>query len=203
MTVHHSRAMDVFEAIRTTRSMRRLDPDRDVSDDDLMAIVDAATRAPSGGNSQPVRWLIVRDRELKRRVGEIYRAQAVVRLRVYEEEARTNLAAARMLKSAYHLADHMGESPALVIPCARGRVESSVFPAVQNLMLAARALGLGTTLTTIHRGDEASVRRALDIPEDVQTFAIIPVGYPLGRWGEAPRRPSGQVTYWDRWGQVR
>jgi nitroreductase len=198
--------MDVFEAIRTTRSMRRLDPDRDVSDDDLAAIVDAATRAPSGGNSQPVRWLVVRDRELRRRVGEVYRAQAHVRLRAYEEAAKTNPEAARMLRSAYHLADHLGAAPALVIPCARsgaGGIESSVFPAVQNLMLAARALGLGTTLTTIHRGDEASVRRILGIPDDVQTFAIIPVGYPLGRWGVAPRRPSREVTYWDHWGERR
>jgi len=198
--------MDVFEAIRTTRSMRRLDPDRKVADEDLVRIVDAATRAPSGGNSQPVRWLIVCDPELKRRVGEVYREQAAIRLRGYEEEARTNPDAARMLRSARHLADHLGEAPALLIPCARGergRIESSVFPAVQNLMLAARALGLGTTLTTIHRGDEASVRRILDIPDDIQTFAIIPVGYPLGRWAEARRRPGDDVTYWDRWGTRR
>lgn len=198
--------MDVFEAIRTTRSMRRLDPDRDVSDDDLRTIVDAATRGATGGNSQPVRWLVVRDPELRRRVGEVYREQARLRLRVYDEQAATNPQAARMLRSANHLAEHMGEAPALVIPCARGqrgRVESSVFPAVQNLMLAARALGLGTTLTTIHLFDEGTVREILGIPEDVNTFAIIPVGYPLGRWGEAPRRPSGEVTYWDRWGERR
>jgi nitroreductase len=198
--------MDVFEAIRTTRSMRRLDPDRDVSDEDLAAIVDAATRAPSGGNAQPVRWLIVRDPELKRRVGEVYRDQARVALRGYEEQAATDPRAARMLKSARHLAEHMGEAPALVIPCARGeesRHAGSVFPAAQNLMLAARALGLGTTLTTIHRRDEAAVREILGVPDDVQTYAIIPVGYPLGRWGEAPRRPSAEVTYWDRWGERR
>jgi len=198
--------MDVFEAIRTTRSMRRLDPDRDVSDDDLVAIVDAATRAPSGGNSQPVRWLVVRDPDLKRRVGDVYREQAAVALRVYETEAATNPRAARMLRSATHLAEHMGEAPALLIPCTGGepgRHASSVFPAAQNLMLAARALGLGTTLTTIHRRDENAVREILGIPDDVQTYAIIPVGYPLGRWGEAPRRPSGEVTYWDRWGERR
>ena len=197
--------MDVFEAIRTTRSMRRLDPARDVSDEALMTMIDAATRAATGGNSQPVRWLVVRDPELKQRVGTVYRTQARIRLKVYEEQARTNPEAARMLQSAYHLADHMGEAPALIIPCARGRrghIESSVFPAVQNLMLAARALGLGTTLTTIHLGDEAAVREILDIPEDVHTFAIIPVGYPLGRWGEARRRSPSEVTYWDTWGQA-
>lgn len=198
--------MDVFEAIRTTRAMRRLDPDRNVSDRDLETIIDAATRAPSGGNQQPVRWVIVRDPELRRRVGEVYRAQAVVRLQVYEDEAQKNAEVARMLKSAYHLAEHFGEAPALLIPCAEGqpgRIESSVFPAVQNLMLAARALGLGTTLTTIHRGDERSVRELLGIPEGMTTFAIIPVGYPLGRWGEARRRPASEVTYWDRWGTRR
>lgn len=75
--------MDVLEAIRTTRSMRRLDPARDVSDEDLEAMIDAATRAASGGNSQPVRWLVVRDPELKRRVGDVYRTQARLRLVAY------------------------------------------------------------------------------------------------------------------------
>ncbi|HKA13160.1 MAG TPA: nitroreductase family protein [Candidatus Dormibacteraeota bacterium] len=198
--------MDVLEAIRTTRSMRRLDPARDVSDEDLVTIIDAATRAPTGGNSQPVRWLVVRDLELKRRVGEVYRAQARLRLVTYEQDAKSNPDVARMLRSARHLADHMGEAPALLIPCARaerGRAGSSVFPAVQNLMLAARALGLGTTLTTIHLGDEDGVREILSIPREVQTFAIIPVGHPLGRWAEARRRPVSEVTYWDGWLQSR
>src|SRR5499433_3426905 len=198
--------MDVLEAIRTTRSMRRLDPARDVSDEDVVTIVDAATRAPTGGNSQPVRWLVVRDPELKRRVGEVYRSQARTRLVAYEQDAKTDPEVARMLRSARHLAEHMGEAPALLIPCARaerGRAASSVFPAVQNLMLAARALGLGTTLTTIHLGDEGAVRDILSIPDDVQTFAIIPVGYPLGRWAEARRRPVSEVTYWDGWLQSR
>lgn len=195
--------MDVFEAIRTTRSMRRLDPARDVSDDDLMTIIDAGTRAATGGNSQPVRWLVVRDPELRRQVGEVYQAQAATRLNVYEDRAREDPTAARMLKSARHLADHMGEAPALIIPCARPGLDSSVWPGVQNLILAARALDLGTTLTTIHRGDEATVRQILGVPEDVETYAIIPVGHPLGRWGEARRRPASEVTYWDRWRATR
>jgi nitroreductase len=197
--------MDLFEAIRTTRSMRRLDPARDVSEGDLETMLDAATRAATGGNSQPVRWLVVRHPELKGRIGELYRQGAEVVLKRYEDEAANNPAAARMLKSSWHLADHMGEAPVLVIPCARGergRVDSSVFPGVQNLMLAARALGLGTTLTTIHRLHEDEIKELLGIPADVHTFAVIPVGYPLGLWGEARRRPVSQVTYRDRWGQA-
>src|SRR5262249_58609978 len=144
--------MDVLEAIRTTRSMRRLDPARDVSDEDLVTIIDSATRAPTGGNSQPVRWLVVRDLELKRRVGEVYRAQARLRLVTYEQDAKSNPDVARMLRSARHLADHMGEAPALLIPCARaerGRAGSSVFPAGQELMLGARDLGAAPRLTSM------------------------------------------------------
>jgi nitroreductase len=195
--------MDVFEAIRTTRAMRRLDPDREVSDQDLLAIVAAATKAATGGNRQHARWLVVRDPEKKRRLGALYRECAAEALKSYEDDARTNPVTARMLKSSWHLADHMGEAPAIVVACApgqRGRVEASVFPGVQNLMLAARGLGLGTTLTTIHRCKEEEVKALLGIPEDVHTFALIPVGYPLGRWAEAPRKPVQEVAYWDKWG---
>ena len=189
--------MDVFEAIRTTRAMRRLDPARAVSPADLETILEAAGRGPSGGNRQPVRWLAVQDTELRRRVGEVYREQAYEFLKQLTAQTPD-------VRSYYHLADHLGEAPVLVVPCAPGdpaRLAASVYPAVQNLMLAARALGLGTTLTTIHRGNEAAVKDILGIPEDVQTFALIPVGYPLGRWAEAPRKPVWEVAYRDRWGQ--
>jgi len=201
------RNVDVFEAIRTTRAMRRLDPAREVPDEDLQLVLDAARRAPSGGNSQPVRWVVVRDAELRRQVGEVYRAVARPSLQeTYGALAESDPGVARMLASALHLADHMGEAPVLLIPCAPSgqvRVEGSVYPAIQNLMLAARARGLGTTLTSLHRGGEAAVKAVLGIPEDVDTFAIIPVGYPLGRWGETKRKPLRAITYWDRWGSVR
>lgn len=195
--------MDVLEAIRTTRAMRRLDPDRPVSDADLKTILDAATRGPAGGGNQRARYLVVRDPELKRRLGAIYRRAAEVALAHYEEAAKTDPGAARMLKSAWHLADHLGEAPALVLVSAggrRGSAESSVYPGVQNLMLAARALGLGTTLTTIHQLHEDEVKELLGIPDDQLTFCLIPIGYPLGRWGEAKRLPVDEVAYWDRWG---
>lgn len=181
--------------------MRRLDPDREVSDQDLLKVVEAATKGPTGGNRQHVRWLIVRDPERKRRLGRLYRECAEQALRTYEEDAKTNPVAARMLKSSWHLADHMGDAPAIVVGCAPGQAQASVFPGAQNLMLAARALGLGTTLTTIHRCNEDKVKQLLGIPEDVSTFCLIPIGYPLGKWGEAPRRPVRELAYWDAWGQ--
>ena len=196
--------MDVMEAIRTTRAMRRLDPDRPVSDDDIWTIVEAATKAATGGNAQPVRWIVVRDEEKRRRLGDIYRecwqpVREMYRARVAPDDTTTQ----RVLTSADHLGEHMGEAPVLIIPAAKGGDPASVYPGVQNLFLAARALGLGTTLTTVHRLKEDEVRAVLGVPEDVQTFAMIPVGYPLGRWGEARRRPVEDVTYWDGWRATR
>jgi nitroreductase len=198
--------MDVFEAIWTTRAMRRLDPGRPVAEADVRLVLEAASKAPSGGNAQPVEWIVVRDPELRRRLGEIYGAEAHRTLPAYEEGARSDPAVARMLRSALHLANHLGEAPVLLIPCApaaRVRVEGAVYPAIQNLMLAARALGLGTTLTSMHRDNEQAVKDLLGVPEEIQTFAIIPLGYPLGRWGEARRRPVAETTHWDGWGRRR
>ena len=187
--------MDVFEAIYTTRAMRRLNPDRAVSSGDLRKIVEAATKAATGANSQPVRWIVVTDPGLKRRLGEIYGRCASALLGEKGDSAWS--------RSSWHLVEHFGEAPALVVACTDGpnRRPASVFPGVQNLMLAARALGLGTVLTTSHLQEEAAVREVLGIPETVMTYCIIPVGYPTGRWAEAQRKPVEDVTFRDRWGE--
>ncbi|HEX9547284.1 MAG TPA: nitroreductase family protein [Acidimicrobiales bacterium] len=191
--------MDVLEAIRTTRAMRRLDPTRPVSEDHIWTVIEAATKAPSGSNGQPVRWLVVTDADKRRRLGEIYRRCWGPVEQGYATQAPEDESLGRVLRSASYLGEHMGEAPAIIIPCTRGGDAASVFPAVQNLFLAARALGLGTTLTTIHRFEEGAVREVLGIPDDVTTWAMIPLGYPLGRWGEAVRRPVEEVTYWDEY----
>ena len=193
--------MDVFEAMSTTRAMRRLDTGKEVTDADVLTMVEAATKAATGGNMQPVRWMVVRDAEKRARLGEIYgECWRMVRPMYASREDEPPVA--RMLRSADHLGDHMGEAPVLILPCSKGQegqVESSIFPGVQNLFLAGRALGLGTTLTTVHRLKEDEVRAVLDIPAEVNTWAMIPVGYPLGRWGEPKRRPVASVTYYDTW----
>jgi nitroreductase len=196
--------MDVFEAIRTTRAMRRLDSTKPVSDEDLWTIIEAATKAPSGGNGQPMRWLVVKDEAKRKALGEIYKKSwapvaQMYRARTPSEDTTTT----RVLNSADHLGEHMGEAPVILVPCAKGGDPGSIFPGVQNLFLAARALGLGTTLTTVHKLNEQEVRDVLGIPEDVQTYALIPVGYPTGKWGEAQRRPVEEVTYWDTWRETR
>jgi nitroreductase len=193
--------VDVFEAIRTTRAMRRLDPSRDVSDEDIRTIVEAATRAGSAGNRQPARWLVVRDAEKRRQLGELYRECVEPLLRDDQDRTKTDPATAKRLKSTWHLARHLGEAPVLVLACASGQPNAAVFVGVQNLMLAARALGLGTTLTTSHLCNEQKVKALLGIPDDVNTYCLIPVGYPLGRWGDAPRRPVEELAYRDEWGR--
>src|SRR5262249_6173667 len=108
-----------------------------------------------------------------------------------------------------YLGEHLQDAPVIVIPCIRTGGQrtsittgSSIYPAVQNLMLAARAYGIGSTLTTIHRMRQDEVRSLLGIPEDVETAALIPLGYPRGRWGVAAGRRVEEVVYTDRWGEA-
>jgi nitroreductase len=193
--------MDVFEAMSTTRAMRRLDTTKPVSDEDIHTMLEAATMAASGGNMQIVRWMVVRDAAQRAALGEVYgRCWRMVRPMYASREDDPRVA--RLLRSADHLGDHMGEAPVILLPCSKGepgQAESSVFPGVQNLFLAGRALGLGTTLTTVHRFEEDTVREILGIPADVNTWCMIPVGHPLGRWAQPRRKPVTDIAYLDTW----
>ncbi len=206
---------DVFEVIGTQRAMRRLKPDA-VPEELIKKLIWAATRAPSGGNTQPWRFLVVTDTEKRKQIAELYlegwnryvKAGYTDRAPAVSPEAQA--AAERTLRSAQYLADHLHEVPVHIIPCT-WKLEvntgiasgSSIYPAIQNLMLAARALGLGTALTTIHRWNEDKVKEVLGIPESAETAALIPVGWPKGKFGAGPRLPVEAVTYWDEWGAKR
>lgn len=192
--------MDVFEAMWTTRAMRRLATNLEVSDDDVHRMIEAAMKGPSGGNKQPMRFIVVRDTSIRRRIGDLYRTCWEDTRGIYGADPAKVLGE-KILSSADHLAEHLGEAPVLIIACAatQRQVPMSVYPSVQNLMLAARALGLGTTLTTVHLQREEELKSILGMPEDSSTYAIIPVGVPLGRWGEAKRQPVEEVTFLDRW----
>lgn len=193
--------MDVFEAMSTTRAMRRLDVTKPVSDDDIRRMLEAATYAASGGNMQIVRWMVVRDAEKRAALGEVYgRCWRMVRPMYAQREDDPKVA--RLLRSADHLGDHMGDAPVILLPCSKGepgQAEASIFPGVQNLFLAGRALGLGTTLTTVHRFEEDAVREILGIPADVNTWCMIPVGHPTGRWATPKRKPVDKVAFADTW----
>ncbi len=199
--------MDVFEAINTTRAMRRLKPDP-VPDDLVWKVLDAAIRAPSGGNRQPWNFIVVRGEAAKKKIAEWYLEAWNASYGPMKGAMASNPDSSRMFNSADHLANHLAEVPVLIIAAICGGdtgtspAGSYVYPAIQNMMLAARALGLGTTLTTLHRAHENDVKELLGIPENVQTLALIPLGWPKGKFGTGARRPVEEVTYWERWGET-
>lgn len=200
---------DLFEIIRTTRSMRRLKPDA-VPTPLIRQILEAGTSAANGGNMQTWRFLVIRDAAIKNAVGDSYRRawHEIVGPR-YRSGAPAPGSSRdrfdRMLAAAEHLADHLHEAPVWIVPCLQGGTHtrtsgSSIYPAVQNMLLAARALGLGATLTTLYLLFEKEAEAALGLPDDTHSYAIIPIGYPLGNFGPVARTALEDVVFADRWG---
>ncbi len=204
-------AADLFEILRSTRSMRRLKPDA-VPDSVLAQVLEAGTCAPSGGNQQGWRFLVVRDQGIKDAVAHWYRRgwHEIVGPRYRSAPpplGSTPESQARMLAAAEHLADHIHEAPVWIVPCAPAgnatrSAGASVYPAVQNMLLACRALGLGATLTTLYLLFEKEAEAALGLPEGIQSYAILPIGWPRGKFGPVKRAPLSDVVYTDRWGQA-
>ncbi|MGW5108571.1 nitroreductase family protein [Nocardia sp. NPDC004123] len=193
-----------------TRAVRkRLDLQRPVDDRDLRECLEIAVHAPSGSNRQPWRFVVVRDPGLKSRIGEYYRKGFAANLsgRTPRPDQLADLA------SGQHLADHLGEVPALIVVCTLGRPPAepsalrlasfygSIYPAVWNLQLALRARGLGSTLTTAHLAYEREVAELLGIPfEEVTQVAMLPVAHLLPGGGKPVRRtPAAELTGWDGW----
>lgn len=219
-TTHHQ-PVDLYEGIITTRAMRRFS-DEPIDRDELEAILRAAQQGPSGGNIQPWQFVVVTDPDLRSDLGAIYgrayrryEAALLASLPPHRDDA-AEAAWNRTLTASRHLADHVGEAPAIVLvlmpdidmtltddegPIDIGPPYASVYPAVQNLLLAARSMGIGGALTTVHRVRQDEVRSLLGIPDRFQTVALVPLGRPTGRFGIAPRRPVESVTHWNRFGE--
>jgi nitroreductase len=206
----------IFEIMYSTRAMRRLKPDP-IPEETLKKIVDAGIRAASGGNMQDWAFVLVRDPELKRFIRDYYwntwqqmRAQRMISMDNLPPPQQ------RMLNAAADLAAHLDESPVILLACAAKEyapmakmnnprastivMHGSIFPAVQNILLACRALGVGATLTTIHCFFEDALKQKLGIPDTMEVAALIPMGYPKGKFGPVIRRPVEEVIHWDRWG---
>src|SRR3990170_5403479 len=201
--------MDIFEAINPQRARRRLKPDP-VPDELIWKLLDAAVRAPSGGNRQPWSFIVIRDPDTKKKLAEYYLDSWTKSYGLIRQAAVGSPATAATYLSAEHLANHLAEVPVLIIAAVNLSAVApvtppgaSIYPAVQNLMLAARALGLGTTLTTFHRTHEAEVKQLLGIPDGVETMALIPVGWPRGKFGSGDRVPTEKVVHWEKWGEAR
>ena len=191
--------MSLFEAIHTQRSVRHFST-QPVHEEIVEAILEAAIRAPSAGNRQPWHFIVIRDREAKRRLGQWYLDSWRHMVAAIGEASSSE-----SYRSGGDLARQMEDIPVLILACVNqgaSTMGSSIYPAVQNLMLAARGLGLGTVLTTNHMRFEQEVKAFLGIPEDVDTAALIPLGYPAEgvRFGGSRRKPLTEVVSYDRWG---
>ena len=220
----------LFEAIHTARALRRLKPDP-VPGPLITRVLDAAIRAGSAGNAQNWVFMVVREESLRRGLGEIYRKASKIAEAMYAARGRpahlTETQFARLMNNGAHLWEHMGEAPVILIPCLRRPVVppaeslpeamrdrheaelvyaarirgASIYPAVQNIILACRALGLGTTITTNHIRCENDVRALLKLPDDLDTFAMMPIGWPIDAFGPLSRRPLSEVACVDLWGK--
>jgi nitroreductase len=201
--------MDLDEALYTTRAMRRVRSDP-IPDAVVAAMLDAAIRSPSGGNSQNWRWITVSDPSTIAAIAPLYREAwdelnaTLYKGRAEAAAARGDDATLRVLASSQWLADNFEQVPLVVLPFHRNDpTGASIYPAVWSLMLAARGHGVGTTLTTVlGLFRHAEVAELLEVPTDKgwTNAAAITCGYPLGRWGVARRAPAHQVVFADRWG---
>ena len=191
------------EAIFSLRAIRRVKPDP-IPEEDLRDILTAAIQAPNGGNAQPWHFLVVRDPELRRQLGALYREawwakRADQGIHGPEDIDQSN----GTMVSAMRLADEFGEAPVIVLLCATEQGAgpmASVIPSVQNLLLAARALGIGGTITTLHAVVDERARELLGIPDEAQIVYAVPLGYPKGNFGPVTRKPLAEVASVDRWG---
>jgi nitroreductase len=215
----------LFEAMYSARALRRFRPEP-VPDQVISRILDAAIQAPSGGNRQGWLFVVVKDPEQRTKLADIYKRAAKIVMAFYAERGRPEHMDERQytqfLASGIYLHEHMDEAPVLLLPCIRSEslappavaqtldqaalateIErtkcASIYPAVQNIVLACRALGLGTVITTNHLIYEDEVKEVLGLPAHVQTHALMPIGYPRGKFGPVRRRPISEVAILDRW----
>jgi len=205
--------MDVFEALYTTRAMRRVKPDP-IPLDVQERILDAAIRAPSGGNTQNWRFLLVDDPAVKAAIGPIYREclgalwtsyyLPRVEAAAADPDADESKAFVRMRASAQHLADHFEGYPLFLFGFSRFDTSGgSIYPSVWSAQLAARALGVGSALTSVLTFQAAAVLDILGVPADEgwNMACCVSFGYPTGKWGVAERVPAHDVAHRNRWGE--
>jgi nitroreductase len=210
--------MPLLDAMMTQRAVRRVLPDP-VDDAVVLKCIELALRAPTGANGQNWEFIVVRDRRVKEKLARRYRqAWKLYHGVVIRRAAARDESMAKIARAVQWQVDHFAEIPVLVVACLRlgareGRIPylpmphaaasgyyGSIYPSVQNLLLAARAMGLGASLITLPLWSVASARRTLNLPLSVTPCCIVPLGWPRGRYGPTTRKPVQQVTHLDAYG---
>ncbi len=207
-------SMPLEEAMRTQRAIRRLKTDP-VDDALVLRLLDLAIRAPSGSNAQNWQFVVVRDPAVKGKLGRLNRMAWNLYGGLGRRLARGDDKMLRIIDAVEWQADHFEEIPVIVVACLRGQrlpfplpmpamastsYYGSIYPAVQNLLLAARSVGLGAALITLPLWSHFLARRALGLPWNVSPCAVVPLGWPRGRYGPTTRRPIGELVHLDRFG---
>ena len=195
--------MGIFDVMYNCRAMRRLKSDA-IPEEVLMNLIEAANKAATASNSQPCRWIIVRDPEVKQKFADINRA-AIKRFYPAPDPNAPQSAFEWQM-------EHMQDIPALIVACIKTDAEKlagsfiegvtiggSIWPSIQNLLLASRACGLGACPTTLPLADRAAAKAALGIPDGVEPICLITVGYPRGKFGPVTRLPLAKILHWDHW----
>jgi nitroreductase len=203
--------MPLEEAMETQRAIRRLRTDP-VEDALLLRLLELALKAPTGSNAQNWEFVVVRDPAVKGRLARRNRQAWRLYGRIGRWLARGDAKMLRLLDAVGWQADHFEQIPVIVVACLRGprlffpplfatSYYGSIYPSVQNLLLAARAAGLGAALITLPLWSTISVRRILGLPWSVTPCAVVPMGWPIGRYGPTTRKPVGDVVSLDRYGR--
>jgi nitroreductase len=202
--------MPLTDAMQTQRAVRRLRSDP-VDDETVLALLRLAVRAPTASNGQTWEFLVVRDPDVKHQLARLNRQAWSLYRRMAKSRARGDLSQARILAAVQWQADHFEDAPVMVVPCLHGRpwpttmgrsaYYGSIYPATQNLLLAARSIGLGAALTTLPVWSRSLARRTLSLPRNVVPCAVVPLGWPMGGgYGPTTRRPVEEITHLDRYG---
>jgi nitroreductase len=212
MTQQEPLAMPLEEAMRTQRAIRRIKSDP-VDDSLVLHILELAMKAPTGSNAQNWEFIVVKDREVVAKLGRLNRRAIKLVGPIYKRsfERRGDEKMLRLQKAVQWQADHFDEIPVVVVACLKGVIPpwpsvatsssyGSIYPAVQNLLLAARAAGLGAALITVPLWSKLLARRALGLPWNVTPCAVIPLGWPIGKYGPTTRRPVGELVSLDKYG---
>ncbi len=202
--------MPLVDAILTQRAVRRVLPDA-VDDDIVLRCIELALEAPTGSNGQNWEFVVVKDHDRKAAFARQYRSAWPLYSAVGKRIVSGNESAKKIMRAVQWQIDHFEKIPVLVVACLRGprtpippiaisSYYGSIYPSVQNLLLAARSMGLGASLITMPLWSMTVARRILDLPMSVQPACIVPLGWPLGRYGPTTRRPVGDVVHLDRYG---
>jgi nitroreductase len=207
-------SMPLDEAMSTQRAVRRVLPDP-VDEDLVLRCIELALKAPTGSNGQNWEFVVVTDREIKAKLAAQYRTAWGIYGRIGRRLARNDPAMLKVLGAVQWQVDNFEDIPVLVVACLRGsRVPfvplpplatssyyGSIYPSVQNLLLAARSVGLGSSLITLPLWSTIYARKVLGLPSSVLPCCIVPLGWPRGRYGPTTRRPVGDVVHRNRWGE--